>query len=131
MKFKEGDRAVTCGRTTGFHLYGYFFATKVYEARVRKKDGALVWKLVGSYNEIPCGDRRIRGDFPSPAAIKLARVHAKEEGLPFVADLKDNQTIAETKVPRSQAKFRRPPRGNRLERISNYVEGQRNGVEEA
>jgi len=39
VKFKEGDRVVTCGQVQGFHRDGFFYATKVYEAKVRKRDG--------------------------------------------------------------------------------------------
>jgi len=125
MKFKEGDRVVTCGQVSGFHVHGYYFATKVYEATVRKKDGALIWRMVLKTNEIACGNRRIRGDFPSPEAIKLARVYAEENGLPYVADVKDKTPCAGTNVPRSQKdKVRkRVPAGNRFDRVLRNVEG--------
>lgn len=124
MKFKEGDRVVTCGQVQGFHRDGFFYATKVYEAKVRKRDGALIWKLVQKLNEVACGDSKFRGDFPSPAALKLARVHANEEGIPFVREMKENQEVEGTKVPRAQAKkaVKREPKGNRFDRVRKYVE---------
>lgn len=126
MKFKEGDRVVSCGQVSGFHVHGFYFATKVYEATARKKDGVLIWRLVLKVNEIACGNRRIRGDFASPEAIKLARVYAEESGLPYVTDVKDKQDVEGTKVPRSQAtKVRkRVPKGDRLDRVRAYVESE-------
>ena len=127
MKIKEGDRVVTCGQVPGFHRNGYYFATKVYEATVRKRDGALIWKLVLKTNEIACGNGRMRGDFASPEAIKLARVYAQENGFPFVVEVTDKQPVGEVKVPRSQAaKVRairnREPKGDRLDRVRKYIE---------
>jgi len=124
VKFKEGDRVVTCGQTAGLHANGYYFGTKVYEAKVRVRDGALIWKLVETTNVIACGTWKIRGNFASPEAVKLARVYAKEQGLPFVADVKDKQEVEGTRVPRSQAARvrKRVPKGDRLERIADSLD---------
>lgn len=124
MTFKEGDRVATCGQTSGFHKDGFFFATKVYEAVARKKDGVLIWKLTRTLNEIACGDHRFRGDIPSPAALKLARVFAQEDGIPFLINVKANQEVASTKVPGSQAKKvkSREPKGDRLARVLRNAE---------
>jgi hypothetical protein len=126
MKFKEGDRVVSCGQVPGMHASGYYFGTKVYEATVRKRDNVLIWKLALKTNIIACGDHRIRGNFASPEAIKLARVYATENGLPYVADVKDKQEVEDTKVPRSQAARvkKRVPKGDRLDRVRAYVEGE-------
>jgi hypothetical protein len=82
--------------------------------------------MVLKTNEIACGNRRIRGDFASPEAIKLARVYAEENGLPYVADVKDKTPCGQTTVPRSQATRvrKRVPAGNRFDRVRRYVEGE-------
>ena len=128
MNFKEGDRIVTCGRSPGFHACGYYYATKVYEARPRKKDGVLTWRLVETLNIIPCGDRRMRGDFPSPAALKLARTHAKENGLPYVSQCSEHQWVESMSLPKPR-KLKGtapapvpPPLKGRLGKVLKYID---------
>lgn len=128
MKFKEGDRVVTCGRSKGFHACGYYYATKVYEARPRKKDKVLTWRLVETLNEIACGDRRIRGDFPSPAALKLARTHAKENGLLYIPQCSANAEVESTGLQKPR-KLKGtvspvpPEMKGRLGKVLGYIEG--------
>lgn len=120
--FKEGDRVVTIGVVPGFHIFGNYFATKIYEAKSRKRDKAIVWKLVFKGDEFACGNKVFRGDFPSPLAVRASRAFAKTQGLPFVLDVKENKLVSETKCPRmrkppEKPRVKRPSRGDRFERL--------------
>lgn len=85
--FKEGDRIVTCGTVAGFHRNGNYYAPKVYEAVVRKKDKVLVWKLSFAAKNLEVA---VPGWDATPAALRLARAYARDHGLPFLAGVKNN-----------------------------------------
>lgn len=99
MKFQEGDKIVTCGRATGFHSNGDFFAPKVYEARIRKKDKVLVWKLSFIVEKFRVA---VPGFYPNQAVMRLSRAYARDNDLPFAKDIKDNMDVTVAK-PRKRA----------------------------
>lgn len=97
MKIQEGDQIVTCGVTTnsGISPAGHaYFAPKVYIAVLRKKDKTLVWRLWDT------GKETVLSDYwrPSSAALKIAKLYAKERGLPFVMNIKHNDVVTSIRV---------------------------------
>lgn len=91
MKVDENDLVVTVGTTGtgGCPQPGQsIHAIKVYVARVRKKDKVLIWKLYETLDPVANW-----GPFPPPKLIKLGRTYAKERGIPFVLDIKNNDPV--------------------------------------
>ncbi len=90
-KIAVGDRVVSCGTIPGFHNNGNYYAPKIYEAAIRKKDNVLVWRLSYTAADLQMA---VAGWLPTTALYTACRRYAKTQGLPFVKDVKHNDEIS-------------------------------------